>query len=226
MAKDKNKGRATIQLKDVEVVYAAVTGEGVLNKKAKKNQYSLAILVDEATKKDILKTVKKMFEKDAPCDEWDNDPEKWFKEDDDGKGYVLFLNCAIDDESKYPLVRQRKQGTSWKLKHFETMGKGSRVDVKFNVYVYGDEDECGVGRALNAILLREWVEYTGGGIEGGENIDVDSDIPAPSSEDKALVEEIEEAIGDGDKKTAKKLLKKLDESHAKFAELKKLIKKL
>ena len=221
-------------LKDKEVVYAVLTGDGVEGDYG--SQYSLGIKMTRKEKDKLIKEVKEFFDEKRDGERMARDPEDWFSEDEEGDGYVFWVNAPIDADVKpiRRLKRKRATGTRYGMEEFETIGAGSIVDAKVRFYIYNVKNgegaptkKWGINRALSEVVLKEYVPFEGaddGVTTEGEEIGSDGIDTKDNDKYADLIEEINDAIDDEDADEAKKLLKKLPKEHSAYKKLKKAVK--
>jgi hypothetical protein len=161
-----------ITLKNKEVAFAVLTGEGRKGKKSE-NEYTLAVVMSGKDRKKFLDKVYGFWEENKPkkAKEPKDDPKKWFSEKD---GVAALWSSEVVSKK---ITRKRKPGTNFTLKEFETLGAGSNVDVEIRIFLYDNSYGSGVGMRLSALQLNEYKKFTGGGGTSleGEEID-DEDI--------------------------------------------------
>ena len=211
-------------LKKVEVAFAMLTGEGRKGKKAE-NEYVLGVVVSKKQKKQIIDEISEFFNsnKTARAKEPAYDFEDWFTENKEDPGTFIFWASEVVSND---ITRKVAPGTGYGMKEFSSMGSGSVVDAEYRFFYFNNSYGEGIGLRLSAVLLREYVEYSGGGgstLEG-ETLQMDgTQVAGSSSEDDDIVEDFEEALEDGDLDEAKALLKQLKD-HPDYKKFKKAYK--
>jgi hypothetical protein len=169
-----------ITLKNKEVAFAVLTGEGRQGKKSE-NEYTLAVVMSDKDRKKFLDKVYAFWEENKPKKAKDpkDDPKKWFSEKD---GVTALWASEVVSKK---ITRKRKPGTNFTLKEFETLGAGSNVDVEIRLFMYDNSFGSGVGMRLSAVQLNEYKKFTGGGGASleGETIE-DDDIVEASDKPK------------------------------------------
>jgi hypothetical protein len=192
----------TIKLEDKEVAYSFLAAEGKKGKKDE-NEVTIAVKMTKKEKKAFLEEVEALWEDSKtnkvtePAYAFDD----WFSEDqNDDKMYVLWVNNLVSNK----LALKRAAGTSFTRENFDTLGSGSVVDVEVRSYYWNNKFGEGVSIALSGVLLKEYVEFSGGGgqsLEGEEIVDMDvveESKPKKDKKDKKKKKKKEKLSGDED----------------------------
>ena len=163
----------------------------------------------------ILKELQQEWEDNATRAELKKgfDPEKLFKKDG-----VFYVQQAVTEKIHY----LKAKGTKFTMKDFDVIGKGSVMDVEFDIFQYPDQGSGpGVGSRLVGVTLHELVPYTGSETTlSGDELDAESDVDTPAD----LEQDFKDLLEEGDFPAAKEVLKHL-KNHPDYKKLKKKLKK-
>lgn len=150
----------------------------------KDGKHLLAIYVEKSFKKDFIEKADKFWndEKSTKDDKQDHGPSEWFSKDDDGK-LMFWLSAKADNDRG--ITMKNGTGCSFVISDFDKIGKGSVIDVSFSTYYYNYQGKPGLGRSINAVALKELVEWDGDdGLDGDSLGAVSKDKPVEEDKPK------------------------------------------
>ena len=165
------------------IPFGVLGGEGILDKKKKKNVFTVIAVLDEDMNKDFRKTVLKFWENNKPK-KGGKKPANWkniTREDDDGN-YRIYPKSLTEFDGKPSngIAIVNHEGTKLDPAEFGNLGEGTKGRVAVLLMIYGenesDADEIGVSIILSAVKLTRFVPYRGGGAAafGSEEGDVEA----------------------------------------------------
>jgi len=207
----------TLTQENAEVAFAVLTGAGRKGKK-KENEYVIAVEVTPTQRESILDKLNEFWadNKSKTAKKPSHAFEDLFTESKTNKDNFVFWGAEVVSGT---ITRKRAEGTTFTMQHFADLGTGSIVDVEYRVFYYNNDFGEGLGMRLSAVLLKEFVKYSGGNSGTslkGETLEDDGLVTATkssASEDKfdAVIKDFNAAIDDEDFDEAEDLLEELED---------------